>query len=194
MFSSGPQSTTAYPQAPNQSTNGAVATGQYVPEPQDKPKAPPKSKAGGDIGAFIQQCIALCAYLKELETQSHLIHLNYEGSNFLGVHAFLKDQYKTHLKQFDTLAEFVRSMDYLMPMCGCGLKDMAPPMQAVKSYKGTDMLGVYYKNLEELGMKAKKLEPVAAKVGAIDIQNYMADLVGQAFKAAWQVKATLRSS
>jgi hypothetical protein len=85
-------------------------------------------------------------------------------------------------------------MDYLMPQCGCGLKDAAPPMQAVTSYKGNDMLGVYYKNLEELGMKAKKLEPVAQKVGAIDIQNYMADLVGQAFKAAWFVKAVLRSS
>jgi hypothetical protein len=42
-------------------------------------------------------------------------------------------------------------------------------------------------------MKTKKLEPVAAKVGAIDIQNYMAELCGQAFKAAWQIKATLRN-
>jgi hypothetical protein len=41
----------------------------------------------------------------------------------------LKDQYKAHLKQFDALGEFVRSMDYLMPMCGCGLKDLAPPLQ-----------------------------------------------------------------
>jgi hypothetical protein len=55
------------------------------------------------------------------------------------------------------------------------------------------MLGVYYKNLEELGMKTKKLEPIAAKVGAIDIQNYMAELCGEAFKAAWQIKATLRN-
>ncbi|MEY4351235.1 MAG: hypothetical protein RL078_1302, partial [Bacteroidota bacterium] len=69
----------------------------------------------------------------------------------------------------------------------------APPVQAVTSYKGTDMLGVYYKNLEELGMKAKKLEPIAQKVGAIDIQNYMADLTGMAFKAAWFIKATLRN-
>jgi DNA-binding ferritin-like protein len=183
-----------YTPGPQQYQPAETSQVQPVPQPQDKPKTPAKSKAGGDVGAFIQQCIALCAYLKELETQSHLIHLNYEGSNFLGVHAFLKEQYETHLEQFDTLAEFVRSMDYLMPMCGCGLKDMTPPMQAVKSYKGTDMLGVYYKNLEELGMKAKKLEPVAAKVGAIDIQNYMADLVGQAFKAAWFVKATLRNS
>ena len=30
--------------------------------------------------------------------------------------------------------------------------------------------------------------------GIIDIQNYMADLVSQAFKAAWQIKATLRNS
>jgi hypothetical protein len=85
-------------------------------------------------------------------------------------------------------------MDYLLPMCSSGLKDAAPPIQTVTSYKGTDMLGVYYKNLEELGMKAKKLEPIAAKVGAIDIQNYMADLVGQAFKAAWFAKATLRNN
>jgi DNA-binding ferritin-like protein len=163
-----------------------------TPAPQAKPKAPGKSK-NGDVGAFIQQCISLASYLKELETQAHLCHLNYEGANFLGVHAFLKEQYESHLTQFDTLAEFIRSMDYLMPMCARGLVDAGPGIQHVTSYKGTDQLATYYKNLEELGMKAKKLEPVAAKVGAIDIQNYMADLCGQAFKAAWFVKATLRN-
>jgi DNA-binding ferritin-like protein len=190
MYSNRIMQSTGYQQMPQAPV---MQVEQPLPQAQDKPKVPAKSKAGGDIGAFIQQCISLCAYLKELETQSHLIHLNYEGSNFLGVHAFLKDQYEQHLEQFDTLGEFVRSMDYLMPMCGCGLKDMAPPMQEVKSYKGTEMLGVYYKNLEELGMKAKKLEGMAQKVHAIDIQNYMADLVGQAFKAAWFIKATLRN-
>ena len=163
-----------------------------TPEPQAKPKAPGKSK-NGDVGAFIQQCISLVSYLKELQTQAHLIHLNIEGANFLGLHGFLKGQYESHLEQFDTLAEFIRSMDYLMPMCARGLADAGPGIQHVTSYKNTDMLTVYYKNLEELGMKTKKLEPVAAKVGAIDIQNYMADLCGQAFKAAWQIKATLRN-
>lgn len=165
---------------------------QDVPQAQPKPKAPGKSK-DGDVGSFIQQCISLCSYLKELETQSHLIHLNYEGPNFLGVHGFLKDQYEAHLEQFDTLAEFIRSMDYLMPMCACGLADASPGIQKVTSYKGTDMLAVYYKNLEELGMKTKKIEALAGKVGAIDIQNYLSDLCGQAFKAAWFVKATLRN-
>jgi DNA-binding ferritin-like protein len=182
-----------YTPAPQQYQTPEPAPLQAVPQPQDKPKAPAKSKSGGDVGAFIQQLIGLSAYVKELETQSHLIHLNYEGSNFLGVHAFLKDQYEAHVEQFDTIGEFVRSMDYLMPMCGCGLRDMAPPIQVVKSYKGTDMLGVYYKNLEDLGMQAKKLEGMAQKVHAIDVQNYMADLVGMAFKAAWFVKATLRN-
>ncbi len=163
-----------------------------TPEPQAKPKAPGKSKSG-DVGAFIQQCISLCSYLKDLETQSHLIHLNFEGANFLGVHAFLKEQYETHLAQFDALGEFIRSMDYLTPMCAKGLADAGPGIQHVTSYKGTEMLATYYKNLEELGMKCKKLEPIAAKVGAIDIQNYLSDLCGQAFKAAWQIKATLRN-
>jgi DNA-binding ferritin-like protein len=183
MYTPGPQ-TVPVPQAP---------VVQEVPQPQEKPKTPGKSK-GGDVGSFIQQCISLCSYLKELETQSHLIHLNYEGGNFLGVHAFLKDQYKAHLKQFDTLSEFIRSMDYLMPMCARGLADAGPGIQHVNSYKGTDQLAVYYKNLEELGMKTKKLEPIAAKIGAIDIQNYMAELCGEAFKAAWFIKATLRNS
>lgn len=165
---------------------------QAVPQAQPKPKAPSKSK-DGDVGSFIQQAIALSAYLKELETQSHLIHLNYEGANFLGVHAFLKEQYESHLEQFDTLAEFIRSMDYLMPMCGCGLKDAAPPLQAVTSYKGNDMLATYYKNLEQGANLCKKLEPIAQKIGAIDIANYMADLVGAMFKAAWFIKATLRN-
>jgi len=190
MYSKKIMQSTGYQQMP---PAPVMQVEQPLPQAQDKPKAPAKSKAGGDVGAFIQQLIGLSAYVKELETQSHLCHLNYEGSNFLGVHAFLKDQYETHLEQFDTIGEFVRSMDYLMPMCGCGLKDMAPPMQEIKSYKGTDMLGVYYKNLEDLGMQAKKLEGMAQKVHAIDIQNYMAELVGQAFKAAWFVKATLRN-
>jgi DNA-binding ferritin-like protein len=182
MYTPGPQ-TVPMPQTPGPET---------LPEPQGKPKGPGKSK-NGDVGAFIQQCISLASYLKELQTQSHLIHLNYEGANFLGVHAFLGDQYEAHQTQFDTLSEFIRSMDYLMPMCARGLADAGPGIQHVTSYKGSDQLTTYYKNLEELGMKTKKLEPIAAKVGAIDIQNYMADLCGQAFKAAWQIKATLRN-
>ena len=54
-------------------------------------KVAAKSKAG-DVGSFIQQCISLCSYIKDLEPQSHLLHLHYHGANFLGVHAFLKDQ------------------------------------------------------------------------------------------------------
>jgi len=183
MYTPGPQAVPAPEAAPMQA----------VPEPQSKPKGPARSK-NGDVGAFIQQCISLASYLKELQTQAHLIHLNIEGPNFLGLHAFLKDQYEAHLEQFDTLSEFIRSMDYLMPMCSRGLADAGPGITHVTSYKNTDMLTVYYKNLEELGMKAKKLEPVAARIGAIDIQNYMADLCGQAFKAAWFTKATLRNS
>jgi len=183
MYTPGPQMPQEMP----------VGVQQAAPEPQAKPKGPTKSK-GGDVGAFIQQLIQLSAYVHQLQVQSHLMHFNYEAPNFTGIHAFLKDQYEAHINQFDKLGEFIRSMDYLMPMCHNGLMDASPDFKHVKSYKPTEMLTVYYKNLEELGMKTKKLEPVAAKIKAIDIQNYMAELCGEAFKAAWFIKATLRNS
>jgi DNA-binding ferritin-like protein len=53
---------------------------------------------------------------------------------------------------------------------------------------------VYYKNLEELGMKCKKMAPIAEKIGALDVENYLAELLSEAFKDAWMIKATLRNS
>jgi len=187
MHTSGPQTTLSPQMGVEQPQNGVQL------QPQEKPKTPGKSK-GGDVGSFIQQLIGLTAYVHQLQVQSHLIHFNYESSNFLGVHKFLKDQYETHQEQVDKLGEFIRSMDYLLPMCHKGLMEASPEFKHCTSYKASDMLGVYYKNLEELGMKTKKLEPIAAKVGAIDIQNYLSELCGEAFKAAWQIKATLRNS
>jgi len=161
-------------------------------QPQEKPKAPSKSK-GGDVGSFIQQLIGLTAYVHQLQVQSHLIHFNIEGSNFLGLHKFLGEQYEAHQEQFDKLGEFIRSMNYLLPMCHKGLMEASPEFKHCTSYKSTEMLGVYYKNLEELGMKCKKLMLVAKKIEAPDVENYLAELCGEAFKAAWQIKATLRN-
>lgn len=188
MYTPGP----VQPQQPLQigvePTNAGV-----VPEQQPKPKPPAKSK-GNDVGGFIQQLISLMAYIHQLQVQSHLLHLNIEGANFLSLHAFLKDQYEAHLAQFDAIGEFIRSMDYLTPMCHEGLMQASPQFKHCTSYKANDMLGVYYKNLEELGMMAKKLEKLAAKVEAVDVQNYLAELVGQAFKTAWMIKASLRNN
>lgn len=166
---------------------------QEQPKAEPKPKATPKSKAG-DLGGFIQQMTSVAAYVHQLQIQAHLIHLNYEASNFIGIHSFLKDQYEAHLEQFDTIGELIRSMDYLMPMCHEGLMTASPEFKHCTSYKANDMLMTYYKNLEELGMKAKKMEQQAAKIQAPDVQNYFADLCGMAFKAAWFIKASLRNS
>jgi len=174
---------------------------QYVPAPQVEPKVvEPKAKktkvvvAKPDIPTFIQQLIAHASYANQLYTQAHLNHLNYEGSNFFSIHEFLKEQYEKHIDQFDTLAEFTRSMDYLMPMCACGLKEAFPDFDSVTSYDGKSMLMTYLKNLEDFGMKSKDLAVAAREVEAIDIENYAADLVAASFKSAWFLKATLRHS
>ena len=165
-----------------------------VVEQQQTPKvkAPAKSKKD-DVGSFVQQLIGLAAYVHQLQVQSHLLHFNYECSNFLSMHKFLGKQYEKHQEQFDAIGEYVRSMDYYLPMCHEGLMAASPEFKHCSSYKPQEMLTVYYKNLEELGMKCKKLEAVAAKTGAVDIQNYLAELVGAAFKDAWMIKASLRN-
>ena len=144
------------------------------------------------VARLIEQLIMLAAFLKELETQAHLCHLNHEGENFLAVHQFLKDQYEAHLEQFDQVAELVRSMDYWMPLCSCGLKEAVCGFKHVDSHDGRAMLMTYYGNLEAMGFLAKSIERVAQEVEAPDAANLMAELVGAAFKASWFCKATLR--
>lgn len=149
--------------------------------------------AGMDGKAAVAGCLVHCAaFAKELETQAHLIHANYEGANFLPVHGFLKDQYEAHLGQFDALAEFVRAMDFLLPMCGCGLKEAAQGFENVSEYDGRHMLLVYLRNLEQLACLAVGLEEAAGECRAVDVQNYAAEVVGACKKAAWFLKATLR--
>lgn len=144
------------------------------------------------VSRLVGHLVMMASLLKELEIQSHLIHLNYEGSNFLEIHAFLKERYEEHLEQFDTVAEEVRSLDHFLPMCACGLKEAMPPFKNVDSYDGRAMLLAYYVNIESMGYLAKEIEQVAAEVGAPDVQNTMAELIGSAFKTSWMLKSILR--
>lgn len=149
--------------------------------------APPRRPSG-----LVSELIALAGYLKELETQAHLVHLNYEADNFLTVHAFLKEQYEAHLAQFDAVAEYVRAMDNFMPMCSCGLKESVRDFENCATYDGMQMLMTYLMNLDGLVEQATAVESMAGEARAIDVQNYMAELVDSANKAAWFIKATLR--
>ena len=143
---------------------------------------------------LIQQLLSLSSFLQRLYLQSHLVHLNYEAPNFLGVHAFLKEQYDSHVEQFDLVSEHIRTLDHFVPLtreeldgvCSC-------PFTELRSYDCCEMLMVYLQNLESMGMQAKAVGQCARECEAPDIENDMATLVGQVFKAAWFIKATLRS-
>ena len=136
--------------------------------------------------------VTLSSALTHLYIQSHLIHLNVEGPLFLPVHEFLKEQYDAHISQFDKTAELVRTLDVFMPMCEKGLLGACKPFKHVKSYECRDMLMTYLKNLEDIGMQAKDVGEYAKELKAPDVENYMAELVGDMFKAAWFIKSTLR--
>ena len=153
------------------------------PQPQSK-KEP--------VARLSKELINLCSQAAHLMIQSHLVHLNFEGDNFLGVHKFSKKQYQNHQKELDVLGELVRSLDFLLPMCEKGLMSANKKLKHIESYDGREMLVTYYQNLEAYGMDAKRVGELARKIKAPDVENYCAELVGECFKAAWMVKATLR--
>jgi DNA-binding ferritin-like protein len=172
----------------------------YISAPTDKTEADtavvvvPDPRQVLPCAGLIEKLVSLSSYLKELETQAHLIHLNYEGCNFIAIHEFLKTQYEGHVVQFDTIAEFVRAMDYWMPMCSNGLREALPCFQHLECQDGRSMLTTYYQNLDTLIDMIEMIEPMAVEFRALDVANYLADLMGQANKSAWFIKATLRGA
>lgn len=146
------------------------------------------------VDNLIYQTVELASYLYHLNIQAHLIHLNIEAPYFLAVHKFLKKQYEQHTDDFDKLAEIVRSMDYLLPMCEKGLLGQYKNFKTTKSYKADESLILYIKNLEDGGMMAKDVTDLAREVGAPDLENALADVVGHLFKGAWMLKSTLRGN
>ena len=136
--------------------------------------------------------IKLASNAFQLQGQSHLIHMNYEGENFLAMHKFLKKEYERHQEEFDKLGEYVRSLDFLMPMCMKGLLGACKTMKHVDSYKGNQQLMTYLRNLEEFGFQCKGGVAIARKQNAPDIENYLAEVVGDSFTSAWMIKASLR--
>ena len=143
---------------------------------------------------LVYQMVSFSSYLYQLNTQAHLLHLNVECSNFLAIHEFLKAQYEQHIADFDIVADLVRSMDYLMPSCQCGLMDAYKKFPSVKTYDAKEGLTLYTKNLEAGAMMAKDLVDAARETGAPDVENQAADICGRMFKGAWMLKATLRGS
>ena len=91
-----------------------------VQEPVNK-ELQPKYKKDDKTAKLVSELIKAASACDQLRVQAHLIHFNYESSNFVGIHKLLQKLYEGHSKQLDRLGELVRSMDYLMPMCDKGL-------------------------------------------------------------------------
>jgi DNA-binding ferritin-like protein len=172
-------------QQPNEELEREIEPVSQDPQPKQKSEGP---------GKLISEMLQLLSFSEQLRVQAHLIHFNYEGANFTGIHAFLKDEYEMHQHHFDKLGELIRSMDYMTFMCMKGLLGAYKKFKHCESYDPKEMLLTYMENLEDFAFMSKKVAKSAKKVDAIDVDNYMAHLVEVSFKASWFVKATLRRS
>jgi len=142
---------------------------------------------------LVYKLVEFASYNYQLNTQAHLLHLNIEAPFFLAVHKFLKKQYQQHIDDFDVLAELVRSMDYLLPLCQKGLLCACKNFKNITTYEARPSLTLYIKNLENGGFMGKELIDLAREVGAPDAENEVAEIVGHMFKSAWMLKSTLRN-
>ncbi|MGB7564077.1 MAG: hypothetical protein WBM08_04915 [Prochlorococcaceae cyanobacterium] len=136
--------------------------------------------------------IVVAAFLDALRLQAHLLHLNYgPAANFLSVHGFLKDRYERHQEQFDLIAEHVMALGARMPGTGRELRSVLPEFCECDSINPdpVEQLQGYHDNLRLLVCMAK-----AAADGcgcAIDVENSLAELVGDANKASWMLSSML---
>ena len=176
---------------------------QTPPAPQPKKETLQEALQGiqedGDeesysVADLVKDLSSLAACATKLNIQSHLIHANIEGAMFLSIHEFLKKKYKEHQKQFDVLAEKVRTLDYLLPMCEEGLDSCCTQeFEHVKSYEGREMLSTYLQNVENVALYVKTVYSGAVEVEAPDIEDALAKMAGELYDTAWYLKATLRS-
>lgn len=145
---------------------------------------------------LVQQLLLISRWLKALESQSHVAHLNYVGSgNFLPVHHYLKRRYETHLEEFDSAAEFIRALGVPFIQTVAELHALPEGFTDLQAECGCDaLLATYARNVQQLIVLAQMLEPIAQDARAIDVANWCAELVASSSKAVWFLRATLGCS
>ena len=146
------------------------------------------------VDNLVFNLVRYASFIYHLNTQAHILHLNLETPLFLSLHKFLRKEYEQHIADFDIVCELVRSMDFLLPMCQKGLLGVCKEFKHVKSYDAIEGLTVYTKNLEAAGFMGKELVDMAREVGAPDVENEIATILGHHFKSAWMMKSTLRNA
>jgi DNA-binding ferritin-like protein len=132
-----------------------------------------------------EQLILLSSLLLALRDQSHLIHLNYDGRDFLSVHPYMGERYEEHADQFDTIAELVRIHGSMLPMSVAELRNCLP------AFDDDACLCSYLNNINTLNKIANNLEQAASAERAIDVSDAMIDLTKSAGKIAWFVGLTV---
>jgi DNA-binding ferritin-like protein len=131
------------------------------------------------------QLILLSSMLLALRDQSHLIHLNYTGRDFIAVHGWLKDRYEEHAEQFDSVAELVRIHGAMMPSTIKELRNCLP------AFDDDACLCSYLNNITTLASVVNNLEKTAIEERAIDVADAMIDLAKSAGRTAWFIRMTI---
>lgn len=178
MFNQEPASVAQLWHQPEAGTGLVVVSGGMdAPEPMAKPQ-----NDGADVTAAL---LELASFTTHLQLQSHLLHLNYRGANFLSVHEFLKEQYQRHQAEFDVIGELIRAAGSAMPNTAQALLTLSPTFIHADSNDPAAICGSYIENLSNQAALAADIHNHPGCRCAIEIPNAMAGIADSAKKAAW---------
>ena len=153
---------------------------------------PPAFPATPEPPCLSRCLIELASALRRLSLQAHLVHLNYEATNFLSVHSYFGQQYLAHLEQFDKIAEHVRAADMLMPLRTDELDCSCIAFSEPDSYRPDSLLVAYVQSAEAVAEYVRNLSAAAEDERAIDVVDTLGALYGDLKKASWFVKSLVR--
>jgi DNA-binding ferritin-like protein len=123
--------------------------------------------------------------------RSHVAHVNITGRNFYSDHKLLKKVYVNQQANIDTLAEFLRTLDTLMPECLLDVQDLSAISDHMVAGDSDQLLRLVCEDLETLVELYRELETEAESAGQDQIANYAQEQLTNLTKQIWMINSTI---
>jgi starvation-inducible DNA-binding protein len=154
-----------------------------------------------NIGISVENRQAIADQLSKILADEFILysktlnfHWNIEGPDFHAVHLYLETLYHEQQGTVDTVAEKIRALGHYAPAT---LKNYLQLTQLTEQTKGkNDSQSIFAELLEDhesiIVFIREKIKPIANKMKADGISDYITGLMEQHEKTAWMLRSHLK--
>ena len=147
-----------------------------------------------NIGISVENRQAIADQLSKILADEFILYWNIEGPDFHAVHLYLETLYHEQQGTVDTVAEKIRALGHYAPAT---LKNYLQLTQLTEQTKGkNDSQSIFAELLEDhesiIVFIREKIKPIANKMKADGISDYITGLMEQHEKTAWMLRSHLK--